>query len=196
MKLRQRLLSQLVSGTALALAAGGMVLAEADPLIGTMRIVGENFCPRGWSQMNGQILAISQNQALFSLLGCTYGGDCRTSFALPDMRGRTPIGISDNHPLGQRGGAEDTTLSEVNLASHTHALNASDRMGTRSSPANADIAELSAGAAYSTSAPTPTQQFNAATMTSSGGSLPFSIRQPYQVINYCIATTGIFPSRN
>lgn len=195
MSLRQRLLSQIISGSALALA-GGATLAEATPILGTMRVVGENWCPRGWQAMNGQLLAISSNQALFSLLGCTYGGDCRTTFALPDMRGRTPIGVSNNHPLGQMGGGEQTTLSAVNLASHTHALNASDRAGTRTSPAGADIAELSAGAAYSTSAPVATEQFNAATVTAMGGNVPFQIRQPYQVINYCIAVEGLFPSRN
>lgn len=195
MKLPTRSLTQLASGAALALAAGSVAFAELTPLIGTMRIVGENWCPRGWDRMDGQLMSINSNQALFSLLGCTYGGDCRTTFALPDMRGRTPIGVSNEHPLGQRSGSEQTTLLTSQMASHSHALNASDRTGTRSSPADADIAEFAAGQAYATSAPVASQQLNAATMTTSGGNLPFSIRQPYQVINYCIAVEGIYPSR-
>ena len=88
--------------------------ANADPMLGEIQYVGINFCPRGWAQASGQILPINQNQALFSLLGTAYGGDGRTSFGLPDYRGRTPIGISNNNNLGQKNGSESITLTTEN----------------------------------------------------------------------------------
>ena len=94
--------------------------ANADPMLGEIQYVGFNFCPRGWAQASGQILPINQNQALFSLLGTAYGGDGRTSFGLPDYRGRTPIGISNNNNLGQKNGSESITLTTENLPAHTH----------------------------------------------------------------------------
>ena len=102
----------------------------SEPFLAEIRIIGFNFAPRGWAYCDGQILPINQNQSLYSLLGTTYGGDGRTSFALPDLRSRTPIHRSDGHPLGQKGGAETVTLTAAEIAAHTHAAKASSTAAT------------------------------------------------------------------
>jgi microcystin-dependent protein len=162
--------------------------------------VGFNFAPRGWALCNGQLLSISQNTALFSLFGTTYGGDGKTNFALPNLQSRVPLqagqgpGLS-NYDLGEQLGVESVTLALRELAAHTHQANAFGRGGDSTSPAGNNWA--SGGAIndnwYSPSANGPTAPV-ATSLT--GGNLPHENRQPYLVLNFIVALEGIFPSRN
>lgn len=186
----------------LGLAAEGPATAEANPLLGQLRPVAFTFCPRGWAPLNGQILAINTNTALFSLLGTTYGGDGRSTFALPDMRGRTLVGTGQgsglsNYAWGQRSGATSVTLTSANLPPHTHSIRASANDPERNSPAGAGIPTIPNpnNEIYTTAAPT-TATMRSGTMGNAGGSASIAISQPSIVVNYCIALTGTFPSRN
>jgi len=171
-----------------------------DPLLASIIIFAGNFAPRGWALCQGQILSISQNTALFSLLGTTYGGDGRTTFALPDLRGRVPIqngqgpGLS-NYELGQSGGTETTTLLLTNLPQHNHPLNAVSDAGTTSEPAGAYLSNTGAlDKEYNASGTLVTM--SAGAIGQVGGSVPFNNVQPYLTLNFIIALQGIFPSRN
>ncbi|MEO8852697.1 MAG: tail fiber protein [Ginsengibacter sp.] len=162
-------------------------------------LFGFNFAPSGWLLCNGQLLAINQNQALFSLLGTTYGGNGTTNFALPDFQGRVPIhfgqgaGLS-NYQIGQVGGIETVTLQIDNLPAHSHPLNAVSETGKTSVPAGAFHANTGAlDPDYNTSG--TVVAMNAGAIGTTGGAQPISILQPYLVVNYCIATQGIYPSR-
>jgi microcystin-dependent protein len=174
--------------------------------IGQIMMTGFNFAPRFWAQCNGQLLPINQNQALFSLLGTQYGGNGTTNFALPDLRSRTPIGYASSvdpswQPpavqIGQAAGVENVTLLSTNLPSHTHAMNASTTAGDNRIPGNRVYATNTNAAqplyAPSTGAVVP---MNPATLAPAGGNQPHPNLQPYSVINFCIALSGIFPSRN
>lgn len=179
-----------------------------EPFLGQIQLFGFNFAPRGWAKCEGQLLPIAQYSALFSLLGTTYGGDGRTSFGLPDLRGRAPIGAGNgpglsDHRLGAKGGAETTNISEANLPSHTHQFS-SPGVSIPVSEEDADQDEangkyLANGTFYHNnpggtygSAPVPLTGTNSNT----GGSQPFNNMQPYLAMNYCIALVGTFPSRN
>jgi microcystin-dependent protein len=175
------------------------VTAQVDPLLGQISMFAGNFAPRGWALCDGQLLLIDQNQRLFSILGTTYGGDGRTTFALPDLRGRAPIhegqgpGLSDKR-LGQRGGAEQVILQVSNLPSHTHSLNASTATGTSNVPTGNVHADTSVfDKEYATTANTA---MSGTAIGNTGGNIPVSIVQPYLTINYIIALQGTFPSRN
>ncbi len=177
----------------------------SDQYLGEIRLVAFNFAPVGWALCNGQLLAISQNAALFSLLGTSYGGDGRTNFALPNLQSRVAVGMGQGqglspYAIGQNAGAENTTLNANNLPSHTHgfALSANSTKGDQSNPANAypGLASDSNGGA----SPVYTQTKGSASMApqvtqAAGGNLPFSTLQPYLALNYIIAVQGIFPSR-
>jgi len=160
-----------------------------------------NFAPRGWAFCNGQLLSISQNTALFSILGTTYGGDGRTTFGLPDLRGRVPIqpgqgpGLS-NYVLGQKAGTENVTLTQNQLPSHNHAVNAVAEGGNQASPEGNLPAVESTGTSKDYSDAAATSQMNPGMVGNTGGNQPFSVVQPYQCVNYIIALQGIFPSRN
>lgn len=172
----------------------------SEPFLAEVRIVGFNFAPRGWAFCDGQILPINQNQSLYSLLGTTYGGDGKTSFALPDLRGRVPIHVGRSnggadHRLGQKSGEETHTLSAAEMPQHNHVLQASaDAASARTAGghvfANADIS------AYRAPANAAAQSMNAGTLTSVGGSQAHENMQPYLALNFCIALRGLFPSRN
>lgn len=189
-----------------------------DPFIGEIILVPYNFAPRGYAFCNGQILAIAQNTALFSLLGTTFGGNGQTTFALPDLRGRVPVssgqgpGLS-SYSLGQMGGAENTTLLTTQMPAHTHVMSvgtlsaaarARNAAGNSASPVNAVPAAEAAGvtATYSNLAPDASMATGAIALSGApaaavaGSSQPFSNIQPYLTLNYCIALEGIFPSRN
>jgi len=179
--------------------------ANADPMLGEIQYFGFNFCPRGWTQASGQILPINQNQALFSLLGTAYGGDGRTSFGLPDYRGRTPIGISNNNNLGQKNGSESITLTTENLPAHTHVastvstLHASSARGRLASPDMAVLADDGSDRVYNNEVPNVTMADDALTSTTSigpAGIAAIDNMQPYQVLTACIALQGTFPSRS
>jgi microcystin-dependent protein len=164
-----------------------------NPFLSEIKIVAFNFPPKGWAFCNGQLLPINQNQALFSLLGTTYGGDGQTTFALPDLRGRAPIHMGSSFTLGQRGGEEAHTLTLSEMAAHTHQTRASADNPTVAPPTNAFWSSNTSFTAYGGTADvamSPTCIGNA------GGSQPHENRSPFLVLNFIIALQGIFPSQN
>ncbi len=169
----------------------------SEPFLAEIRIVGFNFAPRGWAFCDGQILPISQNQSLYSLLGTTYGGDGRTNFALPDLRGRVPIHKSDSHPEGQRAGAETVTLNASQIAQHTHVVAGTDADGTTGSPNGALLAAATAavGTPYSDANAQLNTTLNPGAIAATGNDAHNNM-QPYLTLAYCIALQGLFPSRN
>jgi microcystin-dependent protein len=170
----------------------------ADPFVAEIRIVPFTFAPRGWAFCNGQLLPISQNTALFSLLGTTYGGDGKTTFALPDLQGRAPMhpgqgpGLSP-HDLGETGGSETVTLLESEIPAHAHALNASEGDGIERTPAGQLLATGVGISQYQV--PGQLTDLSASAVASTGGSQPHNNMQPYLTLNFCIALQGIFPPR-
>jgi microcystin-dependent protein len=164
----------------------------AEPFLGQISMVGFNFAPRGWAFCNGQILPVNQNQSLFSLLGSTYGGDGRTSFALPDLRGRAPMHRSDGHPRGQKGGAEFVALSTNEMPQHTHSVNASSDSANAPTPNGNAFAEPSPNI-YSD--PANLVNMNSGVVTNTGGG-GHNNMQPFLAINFIIALQGLFPPRN
>jgi microcystin-dependent protein len=164
----------------------------AEPFLSEIRIMSFVFAPKGWALCNGQLLPINQNQALFSLLGTTFGGDGRVNFALPDVRGRTPIHVGSGHTLGERGGEQAHTLSIAEIPTHTHVLSgANANAGTNSPNANA---LANSTACYH--GPTSLVALNPASVTNTGGSQAHLNMQPFLTLSFCIALQGIFPSPN
>ncbi len=187
----------------------------SDPFLGEIRQVGFNFAPRGWAFCDGQLLPIAQNTALFSLLGTQYGGDGRTTFALPDLRGRSPVGIHHGPGLspieiGEKGGTESVTLNQTQMPSHEHSAEARIAIPANSTSADTNPAPATnsvlgpasnsgrPGALYSNETPNTTlQPFNSpVTVQSSGGGQPVQTRNPFLGMNFVIAVEGIFPSRS
>ena len=166
----------------------------AEPFLSEIRVFSFGFPPRGWAACNGQLLPINQNQALFSLLGTTYGGDGRVNFALPDLRGRVPIHVSGGHTLGERAGEQAHTLSIAELPTHAHTVQASAAAGTQNVPANNMM--LSQRAAEIYHAPSSLAPMATGTLANTGGSQAHLNMQPFLTLNFCIALQGIFPSRN
>jgi microcystin-dependent protein len=164
----------------------------AEPFLSEVRIMSFVYAPKGWALCNGQLLPINQNQALFSLLGTTFGGDGRVNFALPDLRGRTPIHVGSGHTLGERGGEQAHTLSIAELPTHTHVLNAVSASATVNSPTGNYLG--SAAALYH--APTSLVSLNSGSVTNTGGSQAHLNMQPFLTLSFCIALQGIFPSPN
>lgn len=164
----------------------------AEPFLSEIRIMSFVFAPKGWALCNGQLLPINQNQALFSLLGTTFGGDGRVNFALPDLRARTPIHVGSGHTLGERGGEQAHTLSIAELPTHTHVLNASSANGGTNSPNGAFLASFNNG--YST--PAALTSLNPGSITNAGGSQAHLNMQPFLTLTFSIALQGIFPSPN
>lgn len=164
----------------------------AEPFLGEIRIMSFDFAPRQWAQCNGQLLPINQNQALFSLLGTTFGGDGRVTFALPDLQGRTPIHVGAGHTLGERGGEQAHTVSIAELPQHTHVQQATTATGdTPVAPGNvlADSPSQLYGPASGLTALHPT------TVPAVGGSQAHLNMQPFLTLTFCIAlTNAIFPS--
>ena len=155
-------------------------------------MVAFTFAPRGWAFCNGQLLPINQNQALFSLLGTTFGGDGRTNFALPNLQGRTPVHVSVAHPLGQSGGEENHTVATAELPAHAHTVGALQADASLRNPA----ATLPAYAAENTySRAVSPVVMHAVGVSSAGSGQPHSNMQPYLTLNFVIALQGIFPSR-
>ncbi|WOD42074.1 phage tail protein [Hwangdonia lutea] len=184
----------------LCLSFSNSTQAQSDPFIGQISMFAGNFAPRGWAFCDGQLLPISQYSALFSILGTTYGGDGRTTFALPDLRGRVPMhngngpGLTSRQ-LGQKFGSETNTLTVNQMPSHSHTVNAVTEDGNQSVP----IGNLPAGTKvldkeYSNAASNTTM--NANMINASGNNQPVNNIQPVLVINYIIALQGVYPSRN
>lgn len=172
----------------------------SEPFLAEVRIVGFNFAPRGWAFCDGQILPINQNQSLYSLLGTTYGGDGRTSFALPDLRGRTPIHVGNNdaggsHSYGQKGGVETITLSAAEMPQHNHGQKATSEDASIATPTGNQLAKT-ADNVYGAKSTDPNDQLNAGSIANVGGGQAHDNMQPYLAVNFCIALRGLFPSRN
>ncbi len=163
----------------------------AEPFLSELRLMSFNFAPKGWAMCNGQLLPINQNQALFSLLGTTYGGDGRVNFALPDLRGRTPIHVGNGHTLGERAGEQAHTLSSSEMPDHIHAANASQTDGNSNVPSGSLLA--TAANVYASAASLITIQ---PSVTTVGGSQAHLNMQPFLALTFCIALQGIFPSPN
>lgn len=174
----------------------------SEPFLGEIKIVGFTFAPRNWANCDGQLLPVSQNDALFSLLGTTYGGDGRTTFALPDLRGRLPMhvgqgpGLSSRN-LGQRSGAETRTLTTANMPSHSHqgAVVASGNEGDRSDPAGAFPARAEEPLQPYAGTTGATMAANSVQVDPTGSGTPFDNMQPFLVLRFVIALAGIYPSR-
>jgi microcystin-dependent protein len=175
----------------------------SNPFVAEIRIFGFNFPPIGWAFCNGQLMPITQNTALFSLLGTTYGGDGRSTFQLPNMQGNAPMhpgqgpGLS-LHDLGETGGSETVALLPTEMPVHGHPVTASASQGLLNTPSPTNgLARSKAGDAYVTQTPQPPPlvQMNANTIVSNGGSQPHNNLMPYLALNFCIALQGVFPPR-
>ncbi|HEV7410127.1 MAG TPA: tail fiber protein [Bradyrhizobium sp.] len=165
----------------------------AEPFTSEIRIMSFGYAPRGWAMCNGQLLPINQNQALFSLLGTTFGGDGRLNFALPDLRGQTPIHVGQGHVLGEKGGVQAVTLSIAQIPTHTHLGQGSGTTGNSQTGAN-NLLGVVAGRLYTDFANVTT--LSPSTITSVGGSQAHLNMQPFLTLTFCIALQGIFPSPN
>ncbi|WP_271077540.1 phage tail protein [Aurantiacibacter sp. MUD61] len=195
--------SALATAAATTMATPAPASAQ-EQYLGEVRMFGTNWCPRGFAQANGTLLPISQYTALFSLLGTTFGGDGRTTFALPDLRSRAPIGYGSspgntNYQLGIPAGREQVTLTVQQMPSHNHqaGIQTVAAPGDTTSPQSDAFAQTPGTNTYSDQ--TPSGNFMHAqtvVVQNNGGNQPFSVVQPVLPMNYCIATTGIFPSRN
>ena len=165
----------------------------SQPFLSEIKIVSFNFPPKGWAFCNGQIIAISQNQALFALLGTTYGGNGQTTFALPNMQGQMPIHFGAGFSLGQTGGEQNHTLTLSEIPSHTHQAAGTNAVPTSGSPSNNLWCQDPANA-YSDQAPNATMA--PGSIGINNGGQPHDNMSPYLVLNFVIALSGIFPSRN
>jgi microcystin-dependent protein len=179
-----------------------------EPFLGQINLFGCNFAPRGWSLCQGQVMSIAQNTALFSLLGINFGGNGTTTFLLPDLQGRAPIGFGQgpglsNYIIGERSGTESAPVVAASYPAHSHTLFAAAGPGTTNAPNGMIEAEGQTGgrggtinlALYSASG-TPTSLAAASLTAAAGGSQPHNNIQPYLALNFCIALQGIFPSRS
>ena len=165
----------------------------SEPFVSEIKIFSFNFPPKGWALANGQLLPINQNQALFALLGTTYGGNGQTNFALPNLRGRVPIHFGAAHDLGEAAGSTSVTVNIQQLPTHLHGLQASpNSASTSADPTNNFLAPINGG--YS--GPSNLTTLDPSSVTSVGGSQPHNNMMPYLVLNFIIALQGIFPARN
>ena len=170
----------------------------SEPFVGEIRSFGFNFVPRGWAQCNGQLLPISQNTALFSILGTTYGGDGKSTFGLPNLQGIVPMGAGQGpgltlRDLGETGGSETVTLTTQHIPPHTHPANCNAGNGNQLSPVgNFWAQDVGGSMEYGNAGPS---QMASGALGNGGGDQTHNNLQPYQVLNYCIALQGIFPPR-
>ena len=165
----------------------------AEPFISEIRIFSFGFPPKGWALCNGQLLPINQNQALFSLLGTTYGGDGRVNFGLPDLQGRVAMHEGSGHTLGERAGEQNHTLIMSEMPVHSHAVQASSNAPNKASPLNNYFASNTGFTPYGAVA---NEQMAPNGISNIGGSQPHLNMSPFLTLNYCIALQGIFPSQN
>ena len=164
----------------------------ADPFVAEIRIFPFNFAPKGWAWCDGQVLPLSQNTALFSLLGTTYGGNGQTTFALPDLRGRVPMHMGNKHTLGETAGTESVTLTIQTMPQHLHFMQANSNDGDQVVPLNNYM-----GPGFQMyGSPANLTTLLPASVSNYGGSQAHTNQEPYLVLNFCIALQGIFPSQN
>jgi microcystin-dependent protein len=181
----------------------------SQPFLAQIALFPYNFAPRGWARCQGQLMSISQNTALFSLLGTYYGGDGKTTFGLPDLQSRVPVGTGQgpglsNYTIGEETGVERVTLLSNENASHNHSLNATTDNGTVITAAGNQLAKAfsgtrtsaNTGLIYSSNSNAPNTSLAPNAISNTGGNLPHNNIQPYQCLSYCIALQGIYPSRN
>lgn len=185
---------------ALALFTSVKSYSQQDGFIGEVKLFAGNFAPRGWALCEGQLLAINSNTALFSIIGTMYGGDGRTTFALPDLRGRVAVGPGSgpglsSYRIGEKKGSETTTLTTNHLPSHSHSANGVSTIGNSNEPAGKLPAQTGLFDNEYSDAPADVQ-LNSTMIGNTGGSQPVDIRQPSLSINYIICLQGVFPSRS
>jgi microcystin-dependent protein len=173
----------------------------SEPFLGEIRMFAFNFPPKGWATCNGQILPINQNEALFAILGTTYGGNGTTTFALPNLQSCVPIhqGQGPNlspYVIGQIGGQENVTLTPAQMPTHTHPVQCNTGGGNQASPSGNYPAVESTGTSLDYSNASPNGTMNSAMLGTQGGSQSHPNIQPYVCVNFCIALAGVFPSRN
>ncbi len=168
----------------------------STPFLSEIKIVSFNFAPKGWALCNGQLLPINQNQALFSLLGTTYGGDGRVNFALPNLRGQVPIHTGNGHTLGEKAGTESVTITQQTMPTHLHVATATSATATNSAPPSSSLllGKTLSQSLYS-SAATNLVPMAPNSLSNVGGSQPHNNMMPYLVLNFIIALQGIFPSQ-
>jgi microcystin-dependent protein len=166
----------------------------AEPFLSEIRIMSFGFAPKGWALCNGQLLPINQNQALFSLLGTTFGGNGQTTFGLPNLQGNVPIHVGDGHTLGERGGEQAHTLSQQEMTQHIHFAVASGDNSTTNIPGGNSLA--SAANMYNPPPQSGLTTLSPSTVGNVGGSQAHQNMQPFLVLTFCIALQGIFPSQN
>jgi microcystin-dependent protein len=164
----------------------------SEPFLGEIRVISWNYPPKGWAFCNGALMQINQNQALFSILGTTYGGDGRTTFALPNLQGRVPVHVGNGISLGQAGGETSHTISISEMPAHGHVPVGTSVAASLRTPSG----NLWAASASSPFAATANTSMNPASVSQSGGSQPHENQPPYLVLNFVIALQGIFPSQN
>ncbi len=168
----------------------------AEPFLSEIRIMSFPFAPKGWALCNGQLLPINQNQALFALLGTTFGGDGHVNFALPDLRGRAPVHAGNGHTLGEWGGEQAHTLSIAELPTHSHSLNISNNPGSPQFTGANNMLSNSGDEKHFTTTGTNLYALQHSTIINTGGNQPHLNMQPFLTLNFCIALQGIFPSQN
>jgi microcystin-dependent protein len=178
----------------------------SSPFLSEIKLVSFNFAPKGWALCNGQLLPINQNQALFALLGTTYGGDGRVNFALPNLQGDVPIHMGNSHTLGEKGGSTSVTIIQSTMPQHNHTLSAHNSApGILNGNIGANTKAFAQGLAIVVGGNQPVniygtgtfnQPMSPASITNTGGSQPHNNMMPYLVLNFIIALQGIFPSQN
>lgn len=168
----------------------------SDPFLGEIRMFAGSFAPAGWALCNGQQMPISENDALFTLIGTTYGGDGQETFNLPDLQSRVPMHIGNGVVLGEAGGVESVTLTVNQAPTHTHPLLGSTALGSSTTPQNLVLAQDNIAGADLYIEDTPTANMAATAIVPVGGSQPHENMQPYLVINFIISLVGVFPPQN
>lgn len=177
-------------------APGGAQAQTTDYYLGQLQQFGTDWCPKGWAPANGQLMSIAQNQPLFSLLGTSFGGNGASTFALPDLRLRAPVGLSQPAPLGTPYGQTHVTLTPGELPAHAHGFNGDPTSGVGNSPANSMMGDYPPGQAiYAGAQATPDTPMNAAMVGATGGGQPVLTLSPILATSWCIALSGVYPSR-
>ena len=184
-----------ISGLAV-LGAAASASAQAEPVLGQVSLFATSWCPVGWAQAHGALIAVQSNSALFSLYGVTYGGNGTTNFALPNLQNRAPINWSNNNPVGSATGNATVTLTTAQMPAHTHVVLASSTTISTNNPAGGSLGTFPAGSViYAPNTSTPDVAMHAGIVSMAGGNQPVSTQSPVLAMNWCVAMQGIYPSR-